>query len=263
MDGPISTNETSGSFQQAASVTFRSPSVGAPEKVPPVTEGDRSRSSRRDETGQSEKMNRNPTPQDQKAEIGRQATAREPAYFVELGPTARDEPLSADRVSADRLTNRKEAAEAEPAKGRETIPLTGTASSPPPSDVLADALADAKARWAEVNREALQSGILPGRGEPVRAEGVEVAEDPSSPPVSDSSTTPAEGRGIAETGRTHSPAEVRFPSEALDSAAPSGQGSRGVEADNGLQRQLTSRYENMATSLSNPHPTQPIVDLFV
>ena len=51
MDGPISTSEAAGPAQQATSIPFRSPSVGAPEKVPPVLEGDRSRSSVQDEQG--------------------------------------------------------------------------------------------------------------------------------------------------------------------------------------------------------------------
>jgi len=51
--------------------------------------------------------------------------------------------------------------------------------------------------------------------------------------------------------------------KALDPTAPSGKDSSDVEMNNGLQRQLTIRYENLATSLSNPHPTKPVIDLFV
>jgi hypothetical protein len=79
-------------------------------------------------------------------------------------------------------------------------------------------LAAAKARWAEVNEEALEASTLPGQP-------------------------------LAE--------------KALDPTAPSGKDSRDAEMASGLQRRLTIRYENLATSLANPHPTRPVIDLFV
>ncbi len=209
MDGPISTNEAAGLAQQAASVPFRSPSVGPPEKVPPVSEGNRSRSSVRDEAGLPGRMNSNPAARDQKAEVGGPAKTQEPAYFVE--------------------------------------PLPGDTSAPTPRELLAEALAAAKARWAEVNQEALEANTLPGQPLP----------DPSR------DTVPAGNRGITDTPHPSSPADTGFSSKAPDSRAPSGKDSPDVEMASGLHRQLTIRYESLATSLSNPHPTKPVIDLFV
>ncbi len=86
MDGPISTSEVAGPAQQAASVPLRSPAVGTPEKVPPVLEGNRSRSSVRDETGLPGKVNRNPAGRDRKAGAGGPAETQAPPYFLELRP---------------------------------------------------------------------------------------------------------------------------------------------------------------------------------
>ena len=160
MDGPISTYEAAGPAQRASCTPFRKASVGPPEKVPPVSEGNRPRASDRDEAGLAGKVNRNPEPRDRKAETG--------------GPTE-----------------------------TQALPLPGESSPPAPHEVLSEALAAARARWAEVNHEAL---------------------DPTDPLGKDSSHT---------------------------------------EKSHGLRRQLTLQYENLATSLSNPHPTRPIIDLFV
>ncbi len=250
MDGPISTSENAGSFQQAAPVTFRSPSVGPPEKVPPVTEGERSRSPGRDETGSSEKTDRSPLA-DRERSTGneRTTTKRDPAFCVEFGP-----------------------GKADSANGRGRREPSGDLP-PPPLDKKAreakqkeEALADVKERWAEVNQEALESGVLPGQGEPVWAEGTKGTEESPTRTLSESEDEAADARGkdIADTGRASTPAEVGFASREQDPTTPSTGAFQGSEeAENGLQRQLTSRYEAVATSLANPHPTQPIVDLFV
>jgi hypothetical protein len=237
MDGPISTSEPAGPAQQAACIPFRRPSVGPPEKVPPVSEGNRPRSAGRDEAGLHGEVSRNPEPQDRKAEMGGPANGKE-----------RGRPLPADRGSAGTRSEIKKPFKLETDKDRETLPLTGDSSTPALRKPLAEALAAAKARWAEVNQEALEADILPGQ------------------PVADSSSdpaAPAEGRDITDTRRTSSTADMGFSSEALDPTAPSGKDSSEVERSNGLHRRLTIRYENLATSLSNPHPTRPVIDLLV
>ena len=103
-------------------------------------------------------------------------------------------------------------------QGREALPLPGESSTPPPRMFLAEALAAAKARWAEVNEEALEASTLPGQ------------------PLAEKAPGPT---------------------------APSGKDSTDAEMASGLQRRLTIRYENLATSLSNPYPTRPVIDLFV
>lgn len=222
MDSTISTSEAAGPAQRAASVPLRSPPVVPPEKVPPVSEGNRSHSSSQDEAGLPEKVNRNPEPQDRKAETGGPAKTQAPPYSVEL------QPGEAEDSGKVRLTGSSQDAppspfKSEADKGREALPLPGDSSAPAPHEVLAEALAAAKALWAEVNQEALEANTL----------------------------------------RTYSTADVEFSSKALGPTAPTGKDSSDVEMSNGLQRQLTIRYENLATSLSNPHPTKPVIDLFV
>ncbi len=292
MDGPISTNEAAGSLQQAASISFRSPSVGPPEKVPPVLEGERSRSSGQDETGQSDKMSRSRAGQEQRAEAERAAMKQQPAFFVEFGAREaehaeeksrletsrelpppplereaeeREEALSADELSSGPLTDQKSLFEAGADQGREALSLPGDPSSPSPTEVLSDALANAKARWAEVNQEALESGTLPGQGDPIWAEGMEVTEDLSAQTLSDTSgkAEAAENKNITEAGQASSQAEVGFSAGTQGQAAPTGEISMGAGPENGLQRQLTSRYESVSTSLSSPQPNRPIIDLFV
>lgn len=168
MHGPISTSEAAGPAQQAASLPFRSPSVGPPEKVPPVSESNRPRSSGRDEAGLPGKVNQDPEFKDRKVEMGGPEKTQSPPTFVERRP--------------------------------------GGSSAPPPHVALAEALAAAKARWVEVNQEVLEANTLPGHSLP---------------------------------------------------------DSPHVEVNDGLQRRLAIHYENLATSLSNPHPTKPVIDLFV
>ena len=225
MDGPMSTNEAAGPAQQATSIPFRNPSVGPAEKVPAVSEGNRSRSSVRDEAGLPGKMNRNPAARDPKTEAGGSEKTQAPPYFVEF---------------RERLESGTE-------EGRETLPLPGESSTPAPHEVLAEALAAAKARWAEVNREALEANTLPGQPLP---------DTPRD-------AAPVEGRDITDTPRTSSAEDVGFSSRALNPTASSGKDSPDVEMSNGLQHPLTVRYENLVTSLSNPHPTKPVIDLFV
>ena len=210
---------------------------------------------------------------DQKAEVGGPAKTQESAYFVELRPGEADDsgrnrqtgssrdappgppkregkergqPLSADPGSAGARSEIKEPFKSGADKRREALPLPGDSSAPTPREVLAEALAAAKARWAEVNQEALEANTLPGQPLP----------DPSRNAV------PAENRGITDTPHPSSPVDTGVSSRAPDSR-PSGKDSPNVEMASGLHRQLTIRYESLATSLSNPHPTRPIVDLFV
>ncbi len=274
MDGPISTSEAAGPAQQAASVPFRSPSVGPPEKVPPVSEGNRSRSSVRDEAGLPGKIHSNPAAPDRKAGARGSAKTQSPPLFVEFRPgeaedsgrgrqtgasqeaspnpvkgdgKERGQPVPADQGSAGNRSEIKNPFESGADQGRESLPLPGDSSAPAPREALTEALAAAKARWAEVNQEALEANTLPGQPLP----------DPSS------DAAPAEDRDITDTRRTPSTADVGFSSKAPDPTAPTAKDSPDVEMSNGLQRQLTIRYENLATSLSNPHPTRPVIDLFV
>jgi hypothetical protein len=50
--------------------------------------------------------------------------------------------------------------------------------------------------------------------------------------------------------------------EILDSSDEP-QHTRGKIDGEPLQRRLTIRYQNLATSLADPHPSRPIIDLFV
>jgi hypothetical protein len=126
-------------------------------------------------------------------------------------------------------------------------------------------MAEVKARWAEVNQEALASGFPPGQGAPVSAEAEEEMEEGSRQASAETSRSdaPADGRNVAETLRSVSPTEGGLSAHGVDQEPSSREFSRNAEPKSRLQRQLASRYEHMATSLSNPLPTQPIVDLFV
>jgi len=226
MDGPISTSEAAGPAQQATSIPFRNPSVGAPEKVPPVLEGDRSRSSVQDEQGLPGRINRKPAARDRKAEAGGPAKTQSPPLRCRTPAgagrgfgqgTQTDSSRGAPPSSLESGTD----------KDREAPPLPGDSSTPAPREVLAEALAAAKARWAEVNQEALEKNILSGQSLP----------DPSG------DAAPAEGRDLTDTRRTSSTPDV--------------------EMSGGFLRRLTTRYENLEASLSNPHPAPPIIDVFV
>ncbi len=226
MDGPISTSEAAGPAQQATSIPFRSPSVGAPEKVPPVLEGDRSRSSVQDEQGLPGKINRKPAARDRKAEAGGPAKTQSPPYVVELRPGQAEDSGKGTQTDSSRGAP-PSSLESGTDKDREPPPLPGNSSTPAPREVLAEALAVAKARWAEVNQEALEANTLPGQPPP----------DPSG------DAAPAEGRNITDTRRTSSTPDV--------------------EMSSGFLSRLTTRYENLEASLSNPHPAPPIIDVFV
>ena len=182
MDGPISTSEAAGPAQRAIPIPFRRPPVGPPEKVDPVSEGNRSRASVREETDRPVETIPNALAGDRKAEPETPAETQAPAYYVEL---RQQEEAGSDRDS-----------------------LPGKSPEPPAWESLAEALAAAKARWVEVNKETLEANT----------------PDPTALPEKD---------------------------------------SRYAQTIDGLQRRLTTPYDLMARSLSNPHPTQPLIDVFV
>jgi hypothetical protein len=125
MDGPISTSESAGSAQQAGFVPVRTLSVGPPERVPPVSEEGRSRSTGRDEVGVPGKA-RNASSGHNKAEQQVEEKTQGPAYIVEIGLPSADP------------------------------------SRPKRPDDLTDLLEAAKQRWAEVYEEVLEgSGVQP------------------------------------------------------------------------------------------------------
>jgi hypothetical protein len=246
MNGPIATSQAAGSAQQAASVAFGRPSAGPPEKVSPVSEGDRSRSSVRDEAGPPEKTQSNPAAPGRKDGAGGSAKTQAPPYFVEFRP------VEAEGAGRCRQTGSSEDALTSPLESRsdeerETLPLPGDSSAPAPREALAEALAAAKARWIEVNQEVLEANTLPGQ----------------SPPDSPQDAAPVKGGDIMETRRTSSPTEQASSPKVPDSAPPSGKGSPDVEVGDGPRGRLAILYENLATSLSNPHPTKPLIDVFV
>ena len=155
MDGPISTNESAGSAQQAGFVPVRALSVGPPDKVPPVSEDSRSRSTARDEVGVPGKTYSASSGRE-KAEQPVKEKTQEPAYFVEF-------PLpSGERESAAVRSAKQHLAEAEPEEGQEPLSLAGDPSQPKRYDDLSDLLEAAKRRWTEVNQDALDRSIPPG-----------------------------------------------------------------------------------------------------
>jgi hypothetical protein len=237
MDGPISTSEAAGPAQQATSIPFRSPSVGPPEKVPPVLEGDRSRSSVQDEESLPGKIRRKPAARDRKAEAGGPAKTQSPPYVVELRPGQAEDSGKGTQTGSSRGAAAS-SLESGTDKDREPPPLPGGSSTPAPREVLAEALAAAKARWAEVNQEALEANALPDQPLPDSPHGAATTE----------------GRDITDT---------HFSSRVPDLAAPSAKDSPDVEMSRGFHHRVTILYENLATSLSNPHPTKPLIDVFV
>jgi hypothetical protein len=132
-------------------------------------------------------------------------------------------------------------------KGPETLPLPGDSPGSSRHEALAEALAAAKARWAEINKDVLEANALPGQSLP----------DPTG------EAAPAEGRDITDTRRHSSTRDAGFSSKTPDPTALSGKDSPGVEQSDVLHHRLASRYESLAASLSSPHPTQPLIDLFV
>jgi hypothetical protein len=182
MDGPISTNEAAGPSQRAIPIPFRTPSVGPPERVPPVSEGSRSRASVRDETDRPPDAVRNSPARDPGPDPAGPTETQAPPYYVEL--------------------------RSRQGEGAEQDPAWEKSPEPPPPESLTEALAAARARWVEVNREILEAGT----------------PDPKD-----------------------------FP----ERSAPK------VETSDRLHLRLALRYERLATSFADPHPTQPLIDVFI
>lgn len=149
MDGPISTSEAPGASAQFTPAQMLNPALAPPEKVTPVSKDSRPRSASRDEVGEPPGGTKGrSSDQGHKAEEQREARKEKPAYFVEI-----------ERADADRLDGGSP--QPEPEDSKEPLPLPGDPSRPKRYDDLADVIAAAKERWAEVNRETLEANALP------------------------------------------------------------------------------------------------------
>lgn len=272
MDGPISTSEAAGTPPPFTPAHARSPALGPPEKVTPVSEDSRSRSAGREEVGK-------PPVQNREAKEQEGTKKREPVHSIE---TRRAEADDADKArqsgsSSEADHPREGRAEQKHSSPPESLPLesTGTgqpesdddphplpgdASKPQQYDNLADALAAAKERWAEVNQEALTANTLPGQvaeeetGGAERTEEVTAEHVPSSPDPSRHEAPTATGGDI----RT-----PRFSPSADTDPGTAKAASQDVPMSSDLHRQSVSRYQSFAMALSNPHQTRPIIDVFV
>jgi hypothetical protein len=257
MDGPISTNESAGSAQQAGFVPVRTLSVDSPDKVPPVSEDSRSRSTARDEVGVPGKTYSASSGRDKPEQPVKEKT-QEPAYFVEF-------PLpSGERESAAVRSDKQHLAEAEPEEGQEPLSLPGEPSQPKRYDDLSDLLEAAKRRWAEVNQESLEANALPGQSPEEAAEGNEEATAGLSPSAPDPSRydTQEANREVIHEHRFSSSADRRSTTKPLNPNAPPG-APQDPMLGSAVRHQQATRYQSFAMALSNPHQTRPIVDLFV
>jgi hypothetical protein len=268
MDGPISTSEAAGTPPPFMPAHARSPALGPPEKVAPVSEDSRPRSAGREEVGNPSVRNR----EDKEKEGARKP---EPAYSVEIDRTEADDADRGKRVGSStdadhpregiaeqRQSSPPELLPLEQAGTRQTRtdddppPLPGDSSKPEQHDDLADALAAAKRRWAEVNQEALEADTLPGEVAEEEADGAEemtAQQVPSSLDPSRHEAPTTKGAHILTTGFSPS-ADAGSRTKATD---------QDVATRNELHRQSVIRYQSFAMALSNPHQTRPIIDVFV
>jgi hypothetical protein len=138
-------------------------------------------------------------------------------------------------------------------------PLLGDSSKPQQYDNLADALAAAKTRWAEVNQEALEANTLPGQAAEEETNGARETEGATAEHVP-SSPDPSRHEAPKATG-----GEIRTPR--FSPSAETGSGTKAASQDvpmsSDLHRQSVIRYQSFAMALSNPHQTRPIIDVFV
>ena len=188
MDGPISTSEAAGTPPPFTPAHARSPAPVPTEKVTPVSEDSRSRSAGREEVGK-------PPVQNREAKEQEGTKKQEPVHSIE---THRAEADDADKgkkpgSSTDADLPREGRAEQQQSSPPESLPLEPTGNGRPESDDdphplpgdsskpegygnLADALAAAKKRWAEVNQEALDANTLPGQAAEEETDGAKETE---------------------------------------------------------------------------------------
>jgi hypothetical protein len=138
-------------------------------------------------------------------------------------------------------------------------PLPGDSSKPQPYDNLADALAAAKERWAEVNQETLEANTLPGKAAEEGIDGARRTEEATAEHAP-SSPVPSHHEAPAVTGAD--PQNPRF-SPSAETGSGKKATSHDVPMSNDIHRQSVIRYQSFAMALSNPHQTRPIIDVFV
>jgi len=271
MDGPISTSEAAGTPPPFTPAHARNPAPGPPEKVIPVSEDSRPRSAGREEVGK-------PPVRDPRAEEHEGAKKQERAHSIESDRAGPDERGNGKKARSSTDSHRGHEARAEqkqssppeslpldrsgnqqPKPEEESYPLPGDASKPERYDDLADALAAAKRRWAEVNQEALEAHTLPRQADDDETDGAETPEEVTAqhvPPFSDPSRdeTPT-----ATAGHTLTP---RF-SPSADSSDRTEVAHQDVAMGRDLHGPSVIRYQSFAMALSNPHQTRPIIDIFV
>jgi len=271
MDGPISTSEAAGTPPPFTPAHARNPAPGPPEKVPPVSEDRRPRSAGREEVGKPPRRNR-------RAEEQEETKKEERAHSTEIDRAATDAADKARQSGSSRDTDPQREGRAkqkqsnppetlpldrsgngQPKSYQESYPLPGDSSKPERYDDLADALAAAKRRWAEVNQEALEAHTLPGQTTQQETDGAERPEQVTVhhvPPLSEPS------RDEAPTTSVRDIPTPRFPT-----STQAGAGTEVADQDVAMRGDLHGpsviRYQSFAMALSNPHQTRPVIDIFV
>jgi hypothetical protein len=232
MDGPISTSEAPGVSAPFTPAQMLNPGLGPPEKVTPVSKDSRPRSAGRHEVGESPRGTKGrSSDRSYKAEERGEAGKGKPAYFVEIEGAGTDDGEAAGRRP-------------EPDENKEPLPLPGDPSRPKRYEDLADAIAAAKERWAEVNREALEANVLPRGGDPSEDAAAQQGGVAPSPPFSPPS---GKNSGTEPVGESTPP--KRTPGD--------------VTTSRDAENLFVTRYQTLAMALSNPHRTRPLIDLFV
>jgi len=271
MDGPISTSEAVGTPPPFTPAHARSPALGPPERVTPVSEDSRSRSAGREEVGK-------PPVQNREAKEQEGTRKQDPAHSTETHRAKADDAdkgkkpgssTDADHpregLAQQKQSSPPESLRLEPTGNRQSEsdddphPLPGDPSKPERYDNLADALAAAKKRWAEVNQEALDANTLPGQAAEEKTDGAKEAGEVTAEHVP-FSQDPSRHEAPRATGRdVHTP---RF-----SPSADTGSGTKAASQDDpmssDLHRQSVIRYQSFAMALSNPHQSRPIIDVFV
>jgi hypothetical protein len=270
MDGPISTSEVAGTPPPFTPAHVRSPALGPPEKVTPVLEDSRSSSAGREEVAK-------PPVQNREARELEGTREQEPAHSIETHRAAADDRDKGRKPGSSTDTDhpregRSEKRQSSPPESlpleqtgnrkpesEDPHPLPGDSSKPEGYDDLADALAAAKQRWAEVNQEVLEANTLPGQAAEEETDGAPRTEEATArhvPPSPD----PSRHEAPSATG-----GDIRTPrfSPSTDAGSGTRAASQDVPMSSDLHRLSVSRYQSFAMALSNPHQTRPILDVFV
>jgi hypothetical protein len=187
--------------------------------VPPVSEGSHSRSSGKKGVTDPGKADRGQAHRNRKPEEQAETKKQDPAYFLEIQGHEDDAP------------------------GRAPLPPAEDASPPQHYEDLNQAIAAAKARWAEVNREALEAGTLPGEDDP-DADPTATRDMMQAPPSSSSLDGGSEKNGI-------------------DRTTPPGKPPADTSVNHDPMLPFVARYQTFAVALSNPQQARPIIDVFV